>query len=83
MSSYFINQTLINTQCYTDSNGITKCVSKLSALDPSHQPPHHDDVLPSTKILLKFPICNGEAHPVNEILSMFPQCLVNNSELED
>ena len=35
VSSYFINQTLINTHCSTDSNGISECVSKLSALDPS------------------------------------------------
>ena len=40
VSSYFINQTLINTHYSTDSNDITKCVSRLSTVDLSHQPSH-------------------------------------------
>nr|KAJ0207840.1 hypothetical protein LSAT_V11C500261860 [Lactuca sativa] len=83
VNSYFINQTLSNTHFSTDSNGITKCVTKLYALDPSLQPSHNEHVLPSTKTLLKFPICKGEVHYVNKILSMFPQCSVSDSEPED
>ena len=83
MSSYFINQTLIDTHCSTDSKGITKCVSQLSTLDLSHQPYHREYVLPSTKTLLKFPICNGEVNSVNKILSIFPHFSVSNFEPKD
>ncbi|KAL7601361.1 hypothetical protein Lser_V15G20906 [Lactuca serriola] len=55
----------------------------LTALDPSLQPSHREYVPPSTKTLLKFPICNGEVHSINEILSMFPQCSISNYETED
>lgn len=40
-STYYINYTLIDKHCITDSNGNTKCISRLSAIDPSQQPPQH------------------------------------------
>lgn len=80
VTTYYTNQTLIDIHCTTDSNGNTKCISRVSAFDPSHQPPHHEYMLPSTKNLLKFSISNGEVHYVNEIITMFPQCSISKTE---
>nr|KAJ0187835.1 hypothetical protein LSAT_V11C900485740 [Lactuca sativa] len=77
------SSTADNLKPETDDASVYQCVIKLSALDPSLQPSHREYVLPSTKTLLNFPICIGDAHFVNKFLSVFPQCSVSNSEPED
>lgn len=55
-----VTQIKLDNHCTFDWNGNTKCISCLSDLGPSLRPYNHEYVFPTTKILLKFPIANGE-----------------------
>ena len=83
VSNNFINQNLINKHCVTDSHGVTTCVTRLTALDPTIR--NHSDKypVPTTECYLKFPISNGEIHSTKEVLENFPECSVSSSTTSD
>nr|KAJ0217213.1 hypothetical protein LSAT_V11C300138650 [Lactuca sativa] len=84
VSNSFINQSLIDEYCITNSDGITECNVEITGIDPTSYPAHLVRPTPLTKNIISFPISNGVFHAVHEQLKHFPDCnaIVNKSKLD-
>nr|KAJ0205187.1 hypothetical protein LSAT_V11C500233880 [Lactuca sativa] len=60
VSNSFINQSLIDEYCITNSDGITECNVEITGIDPTSYPAHLVRPIPLTENIIAFPISNGE-----------------------
>ncbi|CAI9289582.1 unnamed protein product [Lactuca saligna] len=74
VSNSFINQSLIDEYCITNSDGITECNVEITGIDPTSYPAHLVRPIPLTENIIAFPISNGVFHAVHEQLKHFPDC---------
>nr|KAJ0200405.1 hypothetical protein LSAT_V11C600323740 [Lactuca sativa] len=74
VSNSFINQSLIDEYCTTNSDGITECNVEITGIDPTSYPAHLVRPTPLTENIIAFPISNGVFHAVHEQLKHFPDC---------
>lgn len=83
MSNSFINQSLIDKRCSTNSGGVTFCTTHLITMDPTIKNLALDVPTPITEMYPKFPISNVEFHSTNEILSDSPNCTICGHDNDD
>ncbi|CAI9298231.1 unnamed protein product [Lactuca saligna] len=76
ISNTFVNQSLIDEYCVTDSNGVTECNIEITGIDPTSYPAHLERPTPLTENIIAFPISNGVFHAVHEQLKHYPDCSV-------
>nr|KAJ0189115.1 hypothetical protein LSAT_V11C800391620 [Lactuca sativa] len=73
-SNSFINQSLMDEYCITNSDGITECNVEITGIDPTSYPAHLVRPTPLTENIIAFPISNGVFRAVHEQLKHFPDC---------
>nr|KAJ0227737.1 hypothetical protein LSAT_V11C100025710 [Lactuca sativa] len=74
VNNSFINQSLIDEYCITNSDGITECNVEITGIDPTSYPAHLVRPIPLTENIIAFPISNGVFRAVHEQLKHFPDC---------
>ena len=74
VSTSYVNQSLIDKYCVTDSNGNTECNVKITGVDPTSYPSYLERPIPLIENIISFPISNGIFHAVHEQLVHSPEC---------
>ncbi|TLX65713.1 hypothetical protein E9993_23550, partial [Labilibacter sediminis] len=77
ISNTFVNQSLIDEYCVTDSNGVTECDIEITGIDPTSYPAHLERPVATAENIIAFPISNGVFHAVHEQLKHYPDCSVS------
>ncbi|TLX68938.1 hypothetical protein E9993_23140, partial [Labilibacter sediminis] len=77
VSNSFINQSLIDSYCVTNPEGVTECKIKITANDHTSYPDYLERLAALIENIIVFPISNGIFHVVHEQLDHYPNCSVS------